>query len=113
MGRQEEAYDLKTAYGGADHRGVEGRPGRHQRAGSVPEARHLGRDVLQVAGQVCGPRRQRREEAASARRGEPAAEADGGRAGPGHPGAQGAHRNKRVGPRRSGWRPSVWPSALG
>jgi len=28
MGPQEAAYDQETAYRGADHRGVEGRPGR-------------------------------------------------------------------------------------
>lgn len=42
----EEAYDQEMAYGGADHRGVEGRPSEHQRPGPVPEAQYLGCDVL-------------------------------------------------------------------
>ncbi len=46
MGRKEEAYDPKTPYRGADHRGVEGCPGRGQCPGPVPEARDLGCDVL-------------------------------------------------------------------
>jgi hypothetical protein len=46
MGRKEKAHDLKTAYGGADRRRVEGCPGRGQRLGPVPEARDLGCDVL-------------------------------------------------------------------
>jgi GDP-D-mannose dehydratase len=46
MGRTEEAYDPETPYRGTDHCGVEGRPSRRRCPGPVPEARHLGRDVL-------------------------------------------------------------------
>jgi hypothetical protein len=60
MGRKEEAHDAKTAYGGADHLGVEGCPGRGQCPGPVPEARHLGRDAPYMADKICGPSSQRR-----------------------------------------------------
>jgi hypothetical protein len=40
--RGEEDHGSKTAYGGAGHRGVEGRPGRREGPGPLPEARHLG-----------------------------------------------------------------------
>ena len=98
MGRKEEALDAKTAYGGADHRGVEGCPGRGQCPGPVPEARHLGRDIPYMADEICRPSSQRREEAAPTGRGKPAVDADGDGAGVGDPGAEGNHRQKLVRP---------------
>ena len=98
MGRKEEALDAKTAYGGADHRGVEGCPGRGQYPGPVPEARHLERDIPYMADEICRPSSQRREEAAPTGRGKPAVDADGDGAGVGDPGAEGNHRQKLVRP---------------
>ena len=62
MGRKEEAHDSKTAYGGADHRRVEGCPGWGQCSEPVPEARHLGCHLLYVAVEIRRPGRQRCEE---------------------------------------------------
>jgi hypothetical protein len=79
---------LKTAYGGTDHRRVEGCHGRGQRLGPVSETRDLGCDVLYVTDEICRPGNRPREETAPNGSRKPAIEADGGGAG-----AEGDHAN--------------------
>jgi hypothetical protein len=72
MGSTGGSHDTETAHGGTNHRGVAGCPSRQWGPGTLPQARHLRSHVLYVAGQVCGSRNQRREDAPSVGRGKPA-----------------------------------------
>src|SRR6185437_15379602 len=99
MGSTGGSHDTETAHGGTDHRSPEGCPSGHRGPRALPQARHFGCHFLQVAGEVCGTRSQRCEEAALPRRRKPAVETDGGGASPGHPGAESGHHKKLVGPK--------------
>src|SRR6185437_14364649 len=96
MGSTGGSHDTETAHGGTDHRSPEGCPSGHRGPRALPQARHFGCHFLQVAGEVCGTRSQRCEEAALPRRRKPAVETDGGGASPGHPGAESGHHKKLV-----------------
>lgn len=92
MGRNEEAQESKTAYGGTDYSDVERHPSGHQRPESLPQAWHLGCRTLSVVGEVRWSGSQRYEQAPTVGRRKPAVEAGGVGASAGHESAEGDHR---------------------
>lgn len=96
---QEGGYDTQTTHRGTDHRRAQGRPVGQRGVGALPQTRHLRRTVLQVADELCRPRRERCEEASPAGRRKLAVETDGGGASAGYPRAESHQRKKLVGPK--------------